>query len=423
MSARHFDAWWKKARHKTPDLLTLTRDDLLRHEDGDESPDVWTAGDLALPVSYRFDPGAADDGVTVHVPVDVLARLGGEDFAWQVPALREELVTALIRGLPKELRRSLVPVPDTVRAVLAALAPGQEPLLTGLQRELHRLRGVLVPIDAFDPDKLPAHLRVTFAVEDGSGEELARSKDLPALQEQLAAPVRAAVAAAVADELERSGLRDWPADLDELPRQVERTRGGHIVRGFPAFVDEGDSVAIRVYPTEPEQRATMRPGVRRLLRLVVPSPVKAVERTLGTPARLVLASNPDGTLAELLDDCADAAVDGLVAEPPWTRTAFAALRDRVGAELVPATRRAAEQVEKVLAAAHRVRARPSGADRRRRRRRTRSTTSARSSAGCCRAASSPRPAWRTSPTWPATSPRSSAGSSCSAATSRSTAAG
>ena len=98
VSARHFDAWWKKQRHRTPDLLTLTRDDLLRTEDTPtSSPDTWQAGDLALPVTYRFEPGAADDGVTVHVPVDVLARLGGDEFAWQVPALREELVTALIR--------------------------------------------------------------------------------------------------------------------------------------------------------------------------------------------------------------------------------------------------------------------------------------------------------------------------------------
>ena len=120
VSARHFDAWWKKQRHRTPELLTFTRDDLLRSDDADaDRPDTWQAGDLSLPLTYRFEPGAADDGITVHVPVEVLARLGGDEFAWHVPALREELVTALIRSLPKDLRRNFVPAPDTARAVLA----------------------------------------------------------------------------------------------------------------------------------------------------------------------------------------------------------------------------------------------------------------------------------------------------------------
>ena len=235
VSARHFDGWWKKQRHQTPDLLTFTRDDLLRTDDaGADQPDTWQAGDLSLPLTYRFEPGAADDGVTVHVPVEVLARLGGDEFAWQVPALREELVTALIRSLPKDLRRNFVPAPDTARAVLAAIEPGAEPLLEALQRELRRRTGVLVPIDAFDLDKLPAHLRVTFAVECADGTEVARGKDLDALQDTTGRRRSAhAVAEAVAGELERTGLRAWPDDLDELPRSVERTSGGHTVRGYP----------------------------------------------------------------------------------------------------------------------------------------------------------------------------------------------
>ena len=248
VSARHFDSWWKTQRHETPDLLTLTRDDLLRRDETPNAgPDVWRSGDLALPVTYRFEPGADDDGVTVHVPVDVLARLGGDAFAWQVPALREELVTALIRSLPKDVRRNFVPAPDTARAVLTELAPGQEPLLAGVQRALHRRTGVLVPLDAFDLDKLPSHLRVTFAVEAADGQEVARGKDLATLQEQLAAPVRAAVASAVAGELERSGLTAWPDDVDELPRQrraaQRRPRRPRLPRvGRPRRVGRGAGV-------------------------------------------------------------------------------------------------------------------------------------------------------------------------------------
>jgi len=355
VSARHFDAWWKKQRHRTPELLTFTRDDLLRTEDAaTDRPDSWQAGDLSLPVTYKFEPGAEDDGITVHIPVEVLARLGGDAFAWHVPALREELITALIRSLPKDLRRNFVPAPDTARAVLTTLEPGDEPLLQSLQRVLQRRSGVLVPIDAFDLDKLPSHLRVTFAVESSDGAEVARGKDLGALQERLAAPVQQAVAEAVADGLERRGLRGWPDDLDELPRVVERVSGGHTVRGFPAFVDAGGAVDVRVFATTVEQGAAMASGVRRLLRLTVASPVKAIERQLNPRTRLVLGANSDGSLAALLDDCADAAVAVLAPTPVWTRAEFATVQGRVRDALAATSLDIVGRVEKVLAAAHEV---------------------------------------------------------------------
>ena len=350
VSSRHFDGWWKKQRHRTPDLLTFTRDDLLRHDDDTDQPDTWEADDLSLPLTYRFEPGRADDGVTVHIPVQVLARLGGDEFAWHVPALREELITALIKSLPKDLRRNFVPAPDTARAVVASIDPGAGPLLDELQRELRRRTGVLVPVDAFDLGRIPDHLRVTFAVEADDGTELARGKDLEALQERLAAPVRDAVADAFAGELERRGLRAWPADLDELPRVVETTGRGRAVRGYPALVDERTAVDVRVFATLAEQAAAMWPGTRRLLRLSVPSPTKSVEKQLDTRTRLVLGANPDGSLAALLDDCADAAVAVLAPKPVWTRAEFAALQSQVAAALAPTVRDILRRVERVLAA-------------------------------------------------------------------------
>jgi ATP-dependent helicase HrpA len=284
----------------------------------------------------------------------VLARLGGDEFAWQVPALREELVTALIRSLPKDLRRNFVPAPDTARAVLAAIDPAGEPVLPALQRELRRRTGVLVPIEAFNLDKLPSHLRVTFAIESGDGAEVARSKDLRALQERFTAPARLAVAHAVAGKLERTGLRGWPDDLDELPRVVERTIDGRTVRGFPAFVDAGGTVDLRVFATSAEQDQTMGRGIRRLVRLSVASPVKAIARQLDLRTRLTLGTNPDGDLPALLDDCADAATDALVAAPVWTRAEFVALQQRAGKSLPPTTLEIVGRVEKVLAAAQEV---------------------------------------------------------------------
>lgn len=357
VSARHFDAWWKKQRHRTPGLLTFTREDLLRAPEAQDTgrPDSWRSGDVALPLTYRFEPGAADDGVTVHVPIDVLARLGGDEFAWQVPALREELVTALLRSLPKDLRRNFVPAPDTARAVLARIDPAGEPLLPALQRELRTRTGVMVPIEAFDLERLPPHLRVTFAIEATDGTEIARGKDLGTLQERLTTPARQAVVRAVAAELERTALRGWPDGIDEVPRSVERGVDGRTVRGYPAFVDAGDAVDLRVFATPVEQAQAMRAGTRRLLRLSLPSPVKPVERQLSPQSRLALGSNPDGSLAALIDDCADAAADTLVREPAWTRNQFAALRDTAEKALLPNTIGVLGRVERVLAAAHQVR--------------------------------------------------------------------
>ncbi|TRW89000.1 ATP-dependent RNA helicase HrpA [Mycolicibacterium sp. 018/SC-01/001] len=353
VSARHFDGWWRKQRHRTPDLLTMTRDDLLRNDSGDDQPDAWQADDVALPLSYRYDPGATDDGVTVHVPVDVLARLGGDDFAWQVPALREELLTALIKSLPKELRRNFVPAPDTARALLSSITPDDGPLLDAVQRELRRRTGILVPIDAFDLEKVPAHLRVTFAVEAADGTVVARGKDLTELQRTLAAPVRDAVAAAVGD-LEQSGLRAWP-DVDELPRVVERPgRSGNSVRAYPALVDEGTSVAVRVFASAAEQAIAAPAGTRRLMRLTGPSVAKQVEKALDMRTRLTLGTNPDGSLAALIEDCADAALQLVAPEPIWTRTEFEQARSRVARELVPTTLDVVRRAEKVVAALHDV---------------------------------------------------------------------
>ena len=351
VSARHFDGWWGKQRHRSPELLTMTRADLLRVSDADaDRPDHWQADDLSLPLSYRFEPGAADDGVTVHVPVGVLARLGGDEFGWQVPALREELVTALIRSLPKDLRRNFVPAPDTARAIVADLRPGDEPFVETLQRELHRRSGILVPLGAFDLDKLPAHLRITFAVEAPDGTELGRGKDLAVLQDRLAGQTRRAVAAAVAADVERTGLRSWPDDLDELPRSVESAG----VRGFPGLVDTGTAVDLRVFPTAAERDAAHRRGLRRLLRLATPSPVKTLEKNLDPRRRLVLAANPDGSLAALLEDCADAAVDALVSEPVWTRAEFDTARLLVSDGLASTADEVVARTERALAALQEV---------------------------------------------------------------------
>ncbi len=357
VSGAHFDRWWRDARRRTPDLLTFPRELLVSEDaalDAAGRPERWRQGDLELRLSYRFEPGAAHDGVTVHVPLRTLPQLRAEGFEWLVPAFRPELLTALIRSLPKELRKRLVPVPDVVAQVLERLEPGAGPLLDALAREIERQRGVRIPRDAWDLARLPSHLRMTFRIEDAAGEAIAEGHGLDALREQVRPRLRADLAAATR-HLEQHGLRAWT--IGTLPQTVALRGTGQAVRGYPALVDEGETAGVRVLETPGAQRAAMRAGTRRLLLLTVPSPARYVTDRLGSAAKLALAHAPHGSLAAVLDDTIAAAVDALTAEaggPAWDEAGFARLRDHVAGNLAGATAAAVAQVVRILDAARDV---------------------------------------------------------------------
>ncbi|MFI6825218.1 ATP-dependent RNA helicase HrpA [Micromonospora sp. NPDC050187] len=358
VSGRHFDAWWKKTRREQPDLLTFTRELLVNAGrsgvDEADYPDEWLSDGVTLPLTYRFEPGTPTDGVTVDIPLPLLNQVPAESFDWQVPGLREELVVALIRSLPKAVRRNFVPVPDFARAALAAITPGEEPLLDALTRVLRRMTGVTVPRDAWDLDRLPAHLRVTFRVLDEEDKPVAEGKDLSALQRQLKAEVRQVVAAAAPD-VARTGLREW--SIGTLPSTIEQVRAGYRVTAYPALVDEGETVGVKVFDSEAEQAAAMWAGTRRLLRLTVANPAKFLQGRLSNEAKLALSRNPHGGVQQLIADATGAAIDRLVADaggPAWDADGFAALRDKVRADLVDTVVEVMDRVRKVLAAAHAV---------------------------------------------------------------------
>ncbi|MFG2109035.1 ATP-dependent RNA helicase HrpA [Micromonospora chersina] len=358
VSGRHFDTWWKKTRRERPELLTFTRELLINSGRGgvDEAdyPDEWRADGVALPLTYTFDPGTPTDGVTVDIPLPLLNQVPAESFDWQVPGLREELVIALIRSLPKSIRRNFVPVPDYARAALAQMPAGEQPLLDALARQLRRMTGVTVPPDAWDVSKLPPHLRVTFRVLGEDDKPVAEGKDLPALQRELRQEVRQVVAAAAPD-VARTGLTGW--DIGTLPRTIEQVRAGYAVTAYPALVDEGTTVGVKVFDSPAEQEAAHWAGTRRLLRLTVPSPAKFLQGRLSNEAKLALSRNPHGGVPALIEDAAGAAIDKLMADaggPAWDAEGFAALRDRVRADLVDTVVEVMGRVRQVLAAAYAV---------------------------------------------------------------------
>jgi ATP-dependent helicase HrpA len=372
VSARHFDAWWKKARQETPDLLTLTLDDLLSSAaadlDTDAYPEMWTSaspglaapaagGAAGLTLTYAFEPGADADGVTIDIPLKTLNQASPEEFSWQIPGLRLELVTELIRSLPKTLRRELVPAPDLAREILAHVggpAPSSD-IREVLSRELLRLRGARVPPDAFDLEKLPPHLRISFRITDGD-KVVAAGKDLAALKRQLRPKVRATLSAR-ATALTRTGVTSW--DFGPLPKMF--TDGE--VKAYPALVDAGAAVDVRLYETPEAARRAMRAGTRRLVLLAVKSPANEVAKRLTTQQKLVLSDNPHGSVAALFADCVNCAADSLIGDaggPAWDAAGFARLAEHVRPRLHAASYDVVIWAEEILRAAHDARIRLDG---------------------------------------------------------------
>ena len=317
VSAQHFDSWWKRVRHDQPDLLTLT-EELLVQDDADvvsavDYPQTWVKNGITLPVTYQFEPGAAADGVTVHIPLDVLNQVDDEGFDWQVAGLRQDLAVALLKSLPKATRRSIVPVPDHAHAALASADPNGGYLTDELGQALRQLTGVGIPEDEWDWSRVPDHLRVTFRVEDQGGDVVGEGKVLAELKQRLAPQLRQNMRRA-AESVEREGLRQWV--FGDLPETFEQRVGDRVIQGFPAVVDHGDSVALEVLATAQERDTATRLGVRRLLLLNTTAPWKRVLALLTNAQRLALGHNPHGSVPDLLQDCLAAAVDSIVEHRP-----------------------------------------------------------------------------------------------------------
>ena len=323
-----FNRWWKQERRTNGKLLDFSLDDLLAEDAIDAIdplafPDVWRDGDRELPVSYEFDPSSEDDGATITIDAGIVGQLDPTSFDWNVPGFRDELIDALIRTLPKQLRKLFVPVPDTVALISPHITPDGGSVVEGVRRELNRMLNVPLPADAFDLDALPKHLRPSFRIVDLDGKELASGKDLRALAEQVHAE-STAIAASVDTGLEQRGLRSWT--FGDLPGSIERVVSGRVVTAYPAIADDGDSVAVVACTTREEQSATMWEGTRRLVRLALPAPARQVDALLDAPTRTAMANSPLQSKVDWYNDIISCALDHLIATaggPVWTEAAFA----------------------------------------------------------------------------------------------------
>ena len=334
-SARHFDAWWRRVVDHDPHRLDLEMQVVLVPEaarlDPREFPDEWHHGDLVAPIHYTYEPGSDIDGVIIDVPATGLDRLDPSVFEWHVPGHREELVVSLIRSLPKSLRKSFLPVKETAGRVLETPPAGG--LLDHVRRELSRISGLSIVADDFDLARLPTHLKPTFRIVGDDGAVLGVGDDLASLRTQLRSEARETVVRR-SHPVERTGITRW--DFGDLPRTIRVPGPLNAVTTFPALVDEGDSVAIRVLATPDEQAEAMWFGTRRLLTLRSERAARLLDPLLTPQAKTDLRLGPYATQSAWVSDCVECAADAVLSElggPVWSATEFERLRNRAADRL------------------------------------------------------------------------------------------
>ncbi|HUF98108.1 MAG TPA: ATP-dependent RNA helicase HrpA [Ilumatobacter sp.] len=326
-SGRNFDRWWKTARREQAGLLDFTPAVLSNRHGIDLAgyPDVWQQGDHQFRLEYRFAPDTPLDGVTMTVPLTALNQVSTDTLDWGIPGYRAELVGLLLRSLPKEIRRLLIPLAETTAQIVAVLAeryPSPSGLLVdALAAVVTEFIGVEVGARQFVTSRLPNHLHIHLMVVDEAGGVVDAGDHLEAIRERQSTSARAALSE-LAPIAERRNIVRW--DVGDIERIVEqRSKAGHVVRAYPTLLDRGDSVALRVVDNPSLQERAMRGGVRRLLLMAAaPTPSK-VERTLDGNAALVVAA-AGVRLSDLVADCIGAAVDAILErhDLPWTELAF-----------------------------------------------------------------------------------------------------
>ena len=316
ISAKHFDTWWKTKQKVDPEFLNVEKNMLIKSSAQpvkvNDYPDFWYQDNLKLPLSYQFDLGNERDGVTITIPLNILNQIKNSGFDWQVPGFRYDLIISLIKSLPKSLRKSLVPAPNYAEAFLSRVSSTASPLLETLQNEFRKMTGTRIEPTDWQLDQVPSYLKMNFSIVDHN-REIAFGKDLVKLQEQLKTEVQQALSSLTQKKsikIEKNNITDW--DFGSLPAIYEEKQNNYTIKAYPAIIDNQHSVSIKLVDSLEEQKRLSKLGIRRLLILNIPSPIKYLHEKLPNKSKLGLYFNSFGTVLNLIDDCIACGVDHLI---------------------------------------------------------------------------------------------------------------
>ena len=332
-----FDHWRKTAEQENPKLLFLAKDDLMRHSAAGVTTEAFPhhlkAGGVDYTLTYHFEPGSPRDGVTLTLPLAQLNQIPAARMEWLVPGLLKEKLVQLIKTLPQKIRAKLVPVPEFVEEFIAATAGNDKKLNAGLIPPLIdyilearglNARGCAVTPDAFRPDALPAHFSMNYKLIDEHGRQLDMSRSLVALRAEWGKEAKEEFAELHETPSEYTNLTDWT--FGELPELMEVPVGKQTVIGYPALIDEGETVSLKVFDSAEEAAETHRKGLARLFMLQFREQVKYFDKNVPGLTQMGMQFMTLGTTEELKRQIVDLTFERacLSAPLPTTPEAFKA---------------------------------------------------------------------------------------------------
>ena len=300
-NGRAFKKWRKRQEAKNPKILFLERDFLMQRDDDhvqtEHYPDHLTIQDVTLPLDYHFEPGQQKDGITVKLPAMVIHQMQESQFDYLVPGMLEEKITAIIRSLPKQVRKLFVPAPDYAKQCAEIIEPSNRPLVEVVADTLFRMTGNKIPEDALSKVNIPEYLQIRFEVMDEKNKLIQSGRVLEELKKSIQHKTKQGFESLSSNNIERSGITKW--DFGEIPATYKLKTAGLTVKSWPALQDDGNSVAIKLFDTEKRAKKAHAKGLLKLYLLNIAPEMRQMKKSLPNIQKLCLYYHATGKCDEL----------------------------------------------------------------------------------------------------------------------------
>ncbi|MGN1281161.1 MAG: ATP-dependent RNA helicase HrpA [Succinivibrio sp.] len=362
VSVRHFDKWWREKSKSDPHYLDfslelVTKDGFDRVTQND-FPEYWEQDKFRLKLSYVFDPTSKDDGVTVHIPLAVVNKINPKEFAYQIRGLRLELLTSLIKSLPKRLRKNLIPAPDYARALMEAIEDRKsgDDLYVKCAKELTRMGGEIITESDFDRTLIDKHLLMNFAFEDESGKTVKKGRNFEALSASVQGEIREVLHKSVKSPDHEVKSSSWV--FGTIPKEKVSRQGSIEITAYPALTDRGDGVTLELYDSKYKQQKAMWLGQRKLLSLCIKDPTSYLEKHLPNKSKLAMYYQPLGSVKELINDLMLGTISQIMKEnnaPCYDEESFNKLYEKVRSTLNEKALSLCTHIDRILMKTHEIR--------------------------------------------------------------------
>lgn len=358
VTVRHFEKWFRDKQKHEPNYLDFSLDMVVKDNfdtiKEDLFPEFWQTDNFKLKLSYIFSPSDKNDGVTVHIPLAILNKINSKQFVYQIPGLRLEFLTELIKSLPKKLRKNLIPAPNYAKALLETIQePFTDDLYVKAAKELTRMGGQIVTCDDFDKTLIDKHLFMNFAIEDENSKIIKTGRNLDVLLSELNSKISSALKKSIKVHKDSAPTNVW--SFGDIKKEQNSKQGSIEITAYPALCDKGNGVALELCDSVHRQEKMMWLGERKLLALSIKDPTSYLEQHLPNKSKLAMYYQPLGSIKELVSDLVLGAIDKIMQEnnaPVYDEDSFNALLEKVKGDLNDTALDLALKVDSILMKAH-----------------------------------------------------------------------